>query len=175
MSGTRVSRRFKFDKKTSIYLNFIGFNVAFSLIFTAVNCVASIQSVLISDPGLGTTTQITIFGVQLLTSFVFPQVIAETLGFKWSFVLGEVLFLIYIAFQAFPRWFTLIPCAILAGMGQSLVWNIFGMFLTLLSRNYSIITGKSFPEVQLSVYGFSSAIFLLCKRKALLSYNVDVF
>jgi hypothetical protein len=99
----------KLNKKQIIIKNFIAINVSFLLIFAAVNSTASIQPVLNQDGNLGTTSQMIIFCVQMLTSLVFPQLIIETLGFKIGLVLSEFLQLTYIAVQIYPKSFTLIP------------------------------------------------------------------
>ena len=97
------------SEKQAIIKNFIAINLSFLFLFAAVNSTASIQSVLNQDGNLGTISQMILFGVQILTSLVLPQLIIETLGFKIGLVLSELLQLAYIGIQIYPKSYTLIP------------------------------------------------------------------
>ena len=97
------------NEKARIIKNLIAINASFLFIFASINSIASIQPVLNQHENLGVTSQTVIFAVQLITCLVFPMIVIEMLGFKWTMALGELFFLSYIVFQALPEWYTLIP------------------------------------------------------------------
>jgi hypothetical protein len=106
----KLLTKLKFNSESSrIIKNLFAVNLSFVALFSAFNSTSSVQSVLNQEAGLGTTSQAIIFGSQLLTSLVLPQVISKTLGFKWAMTLGEFLILTYIAMQLYPRWSTIVP------------------------------------------------------------------
>lgn len=97
-------------EKVNLIKNVIAFNLSFVLIYASLNCVTTIQSVIIEDGTLAIVTQITRFVVQLIGSFVLPQVCYEKYGSKWTLALSELLAFIYLAAQIFPKWSVFIPC-----------------------------------------------------------------
>lgn len=99
----------KLKEKPTVIKNFIAINVAFVLLFAAVNCAASFQPILNTDGNIGTISQSVTYGVQIITCIVLPQVLCELVGFKYGLILGEILHTTYISIQIYPKWFTLIP------------------------------------------------------------------
>ncbi len=97
------------SKKATIIKNLIAINASFLFIFSAINSVASVQTVLNQKENLGVTSQVVIFAVNALTCLVFPSIVIDMIGFKWTMALAEVFFLCYIGFQALPEWYTLMP------------------------------------------------------------------
>ena len=97
------------SKKATIIKNLIAINASFLFIFASINSVASIQPVLNQEENLGVTSQVVIFAVQTVTCLVFPSIVLEVLGFKWTMALAELFFLSYIGFQALPTWYSLMP------------------------------------------------------------------
>jgi hypothetical protein len=97
------------SRKAYLIKNFIAINVSFVLVYSAVNCVASIQSIVNQDENLGTTSQSVNFAFNILTSLVLPQIIRELFGFKLGLALGQFLALTYVVVQIYPTWLTLIP------------------------------------------------------------------
>jgi hypothetical protein len=115
---------FKLSKKHTIIKNLVAINLSFLFIFAAVNSVASIQPVLNQTENLGITSQIVMFSVNTITNLVFPSIVIQLIGFKWTMVLAELFYLTYIAFQALPTWWTLMPTSVLSGFSQSLLWFV---------------------------------------------------
>jgi len=97
------------SSRVNIIKNLIAINASFLFIFASINSVASIQPVLNQQENLGVTSQVVIFAVQTVTCLVFPSLVLEIFGFKWTMALAELFFLSYIGFQALPEWYTLMP------------------------------------------------------------------
>jgi hypothetical protein len=100
------------SQKGYIIKNFIAINVSFVLLYSASNCVTSIQSIINQDEGLGTASQSVNFAANILTALVFPQLIRDLLGFKLALTFGEFLALTYVIVQIYPTWLTFIPSKI---------------------------------------------------------------
>ena len=100
---------FKLSEKAKIIKNLIVINVSFFLTFAAFNSVASVQAILNQSENLGITTYFIMFALQIVTCLVFPSILFHLLGFKWSMLVCEIFFLLFIAFQALPEWYTLLP------------------------------------------------------------------
>ncbi len=97
------------SSRVNIIKNLIAINASFLFIFASINSVASIQPVLNQQENLGVTSQVVIFAVQTVTCLVFPSLVLEIFGFKWTMAIAELFFLSYIGFQALPEWYTLMP------------------------------------------------------------------
>jgi hypothetical protein len=100
---------FELNEKSKIIKNLLAFNVAFVLLFASINSSASIQPILNQDGNLGISSQMIVYGVQVLTSLVFPQIVCDFIGYKFAMVLSEVFQLTYICMQIYPTWATLTP------------------------------------------------------------------
>ena len=99
----------KLSETQRIIKNLIAINLSLFFIFGAFNDILAVQNVLNKNINLGTTAQALIFGSMTVTCLVFPQLIIDALGFKWSLFISEFGFAFYIAANAYPAWYTLIP------------------------------------------------------------------
>ena len=97
------------SRRNYILKNFLVLNVAFVLLYAAVNCIGSLQSVVNQNASLGTTSQSVNFAVNLLTCLVIPQVFIELMGFKLALALGQFLNMTWIIVQIYPDWITFMP------------------------------------------------------------------
>ena len=66
-----------------------------------------------------------------------PSFLIKTLKVKWTMVLSVITYSIYIAAQFYPEFYTLIPTAILLGMGAAPLWAAKCTYLT---QVFSIIS-----------------------------------
>ena len=103
----------KLSEKNKIIKNLLAVDISFMLILAAINCVSVIQPVLNQDGGLGLASQSVNFGTAIIGSIVIPSIVCKIFGFKWGMFIGECLILTYVAFQALPKWETLIPSCFL--------------------------------------------------------------
>ena len=146
-----------------IIKNLISFSTVYLFMFSAVNTTLSIQSVLNQDKGLGTISSTVAFSVQLITCLVLPLFISDLIGFKWTLVISESCYLLYIASNFYPRYYTSLPGSAFMGLAQSLAWTVFGIYFQILSKNYSRVTKSSFLSTQNLFLGIFGALFMICK------------
>ena len=101
----------KIEKNTKerVIKNLLALYFAFLLMFAASNGMTSIQSILNSDGSLGVISQIVIFCIQIPLSIVFPAIFIEIIGFKKTMVIIEIGYAIFVASNAYPRYYTILP------------------------------------------------------------------
>jgi len=81
-----------------------------------------------SEDGLGTFAQATIYLALIFSSMFLPSWIIQKIGLKWTMVISQLCYSTYTAAQFYPSFYTLIPAAILVGLG--------GAPLVLIINNY---------------------------------------
>ena len=101
--------------KLQIMKNVLLVGGSWILLFTSYRSIANLQSSLNSDSGLGTAS-LSIIYVALIVSCIFlPTTLMQKLGIKWTIVFSQCAFILYIAANMYPRYYTLIPAAIVLG------------------------------------------------------------
>lgn len=79
----------KFSNKQRVLKNFLSLTISYVLLYASVNSNGSVQSIFNQHENLGTTSQMIQFLTEVFTTLVIPQLICETLGFKFSLILGQ--------------------------------------------------------------------------------------
>lgn len=111
LTNTNTSKRSKFLVLKNLFI--VGLSWVF--FFTAYSSIANLQSSLNSDGGLGTASLSTIY-VSLICSCIFlPTILIKKLGVKWTIICSQFAYISYIAANMYPRYYTLIPTAIILG------------------------------------------------------------
>ena len=95
----------------------IGFGWIFQ--FTAYTSISNLQSSLNSDDGLGTISLSVIYVSIILSCIFLPSALIKQLGVKWTILLSQAAYLLYIAANLYPRYYTLLPAAIILGAGAA--------------------------------------------------------
>ncbi|KAJ2949243.1 hypothetical protein O0L34_g6193 [Tuta absoluta] len=126
-------------------------SIAFMVQFTAWHGAANLQSSINVDEGLGTASLAAKYSAVLISSFFMPVVIIKWLGTKWAMMVCFAAYMPYIASQLHPTFYTLIPAAILAGMGAAPLWCAMCTYLAIVSEAHSKIS-KTSMEVYIARY-----------------------
>ena len=109
LSEEFVSDTVWLKSKGSIMKNLLVISAAWMLQFTAFQSISNLQSSLNSDEGLGTASLCTIYVTLVLSCLLLPPIMIRNIGLKWTIVISQITYLIYIAANLFPRWYTLMP------------------------------------------------------------------
>ncbi len=80
----------KISDKQRVVKNFLSLTISYVLLFASVNSNGSVQAIFNQHEKLGTTSQMIQFLTEVLTTLVIPQLICETIGFKFSIILGQL-------------------------------------------------------------------------------------
>ncbi|XP_020680415.1 UNC93-like protein 3 [Dendrobium catenatum] len=109
---------------------------AFLFIFSAYGAAQNLQSTVNTEQGLGTTSM----GILYLsfTFFsVFASVVVRWLGSKKALVLGTTGYLLFIASNLKPLWYTMVPASFYLGFTASIIWVGQGTYLTSAARRHA--------------------------------------
>ena len=86
-----------FAKKLRILKNLIVIGLGWVLLFTAYQSISNLQISLNNDQGLGTASLSTIYVTIVLFCLFIPNVMISNLGLKWTIIISQCIYLIYIA------------------------------------------------------------------------------
>lgn len=75
------------------------------------------SSVNVTRPVLGITSQAVYHGSVILSSVFLPSLVTSKLGLKWTMIACQLVYSVFILAQFYPSFYTLIPAAIVAGLG----------------------------------------------------------
>lgn len=95
--------------KKRIIKNLLVLSFAWVFLFTSYFSLLSLQSSLNSNANLGTTCLSVIFITLIVASFFFPVLLVRFLGIKWTLIVCQVGYLIYLLVNLYASWYTLIP------------------------------------------------------------------
>lgn len=89
--------------------NLIVISLSWVFLFTGFFSLANLQSSLNSDANLGTTCMSVIYVTLIVASTFFPKLLIRFFGLKWTIVVAQFGYLIYVVSNLYPTWFTLLP------------------------------------------------------------------
>ena len=144
-------KRFRFKK------NLLFLCLSFILIFSAFRAIQNLQSSLNAQDSLGIIAMTCVHGTMCLTCLWAPMVINNVTA-KWTLVIGMFSFILWIAANFFPRFYTLIPFGIIAGVGQGILWTAESSYILKLAFDSSRVTRDGIEKEVFRFHG----IFLAC-------------
>ncbi|GIY87956.1 UNC93-like protein [Caerostris extrusa] len=109
--------------KVRIIKNLALISLAFFLLFTAYDGLSMLQSTMNKKEGIGVISQAVGYISFCTSSLLFPKYVIKKLGCKITLFISILLYLPFIAGNFYPKWYIMIPGAILAGMGASTLWG----------------------------------------------------
>ena len=121
-------------EKRGIYKNLFLISAAFLLHFTAFNTTSSLQSSI--NRGLGTAQGSVIYGALALSSMFVPSILIEKMTVKWAMVVSVFCYSTNIAAQFYPKYYTLLPTAVVLGLGAAPLWTAQCTYFTQIAHRY---------------------------------------
>ena len=97
------------SSRKSIYKNLLVIGLAWIFLFTAYSSIANLQSSLNRTKGLGTAGLSTIYISLVISCLFVPPAMIKKLGLKWTILISQCTYTIYMAANIYPRWYTIIP------------------------------------------------------------------
>ncbi|XP_067000516.2 UNC93-like protein [Anabrus simplex] len=141
--------------------NVVMVGVVFMMHFTATLGVTHLQSSVNAAEGLGTSALAAQYAGLVFSSLVVTVYLINKLGCKWSIVVAIIAHMPYMAGQLYPRVYTLVPTALIMGMGTALLWSAKCTYLCVISEANSQLTGAALKTVRDKAIGVFFMIFLL--------------
>ena len=80
--------------------------------------------------GLGTYSNVAVYAALVLSCMFLPTFIIKTFTVKWGLVMCMFCYTAYIATQFYPQFYTIIPGAIIVGIGAAPMWSAKCTYLT---------------------------------------------
>ncbi|KAH3810886.1 protein unc-93 homolog A-like [Dreissena polymorpha] len=137
--------------------NFVLLCISFILIFNAFRAIQNLQSTMNNADNLGIISMACVHGTMCLTCLWAPMLI-NNLTAKWTIVIGMFTYILWIAGNFYPTFYTLIPLGIQAGVGKGILWTAESSYLLKLSYDYSRVTREGFEREMFRFHG----VFLAC-------------
>ena len=89
--------------------------------------------------GLGTYSNVAVYVALVISCMFLPSYVIKTFTAKWGLVMCMFCYTTYIATQFYPEFYTIIPGAIIVGIGAAPMWSAKCTYLTQVSHHFIII------------------------------------
>ena len=126
--------------------NLLALSTTFFIIQSAYMSLQNLASSLLATDGLGLSCLATTYGFYAISCLSSPVVI-QFLGTKWAIVVAVCTYTLYIAMNFFPKYYTLIPAAVLMGIGAGPLWSAQGTHLTTSAINLANIKSETHEAI----------------------------
>lgn len=128
--------------------NVIVLGIAFMLHFTAFHGTANLQSSVNTDGDVGTYTLAAMYGSLILSNIFLPVAVISWLGCKWTIAVSFFAYMPFIAAQAYPQIYTLVPAGMFVGLGGGPLWCAKCTYLTVVAEAFAaLLRGETKQDV----------------------------
>ncbi|XP_071443973.1 UNC93-like protein [Hetaerina americana] len=141
-------------EKWRILKNVTVVSVAFMFQFTAFQGTANLQSSINAKDGLGTVSLSAIYAALVASCVLVPTLLIRRLTVKWTLSLSMLCYAPYIAAQFYPQFFTLVPTAVIVGLGAAPMWASKATYLTQVGGVYAKLTNQPVDAIVVRFFGF---------------------
>ena len=151
--------------------NVLVISLCFLLLFTAFNGLQFLQSSLHTEEGLGLAC-ISVLYAALAAATLFglaPAVISK-IGHKWTMVGGMSTYFLWVLMNGYATWYTMIPAAILVGLGAGPLWVAKAAYLTITATNVASQGGEEMEVLTHRYFGVFFFTFALCKSPLIVRF-----
>ncbi|XP_045611694.1 UNC93-like protein [Procambarus clarkii] len=139
VSGVKVLTPEEKREKISIIKNIIIISIAFMFLFTSYNSMANLQSSI--NKVDGTAALSTLYGALVVSCCFLPSWFIKTLKVKYTMAVCMLCYSTYIAAQFYPQIYTLVPTAVILGLGAAPMWSAKCTYLTKVGARYAELVG----------------------------------
>ncbi|KAK4316098.1 hypothetical protein Pmani_012742 [Petrolisthes manimaculis] len=144
-------------EKKAIMKNIIIISIAFLFLFTSYNSMANLQSSI--NKKLGTSSLTTIYVALVVSCCFLPSIFIKKLKTKYTMAVCMLGYSSYIAAQFYPEYYTLIPTAILLGLGAAPMWSAKCSYLTKVGSRYAELIGDDSEVIITRFFGIFFLFF----------------
>jgi len=129
------------------------------LLFTAFQSMANLQSSINKVEGLGTTSLAVIYAALVVSCMFVPTLLIKKLTVKWTMVVSIFCYSTYIAAQFHPQFYTLVPGAIILGLGAAPMWSAKCTYLSQVGNIYGELTDQPVEPIIVKFFGIFFLFF----------------
>ena len=142
--------------------NVLIISLCFMLLFTAFNGLQFFQSSLHTEEGLACVS--VLYASFVITGLLgVAPLIINKIGPKWTMVVGTCTYLLWVLMNGHATWYTMIPAAILVGLGAGPLWVAKAAYLTVTATNVANKGGEDMEVITHRYFGVFFFTFALCK------------
>lgn len=148
------------EKKTlrlKILKNIVIISIAFVFLFTSYNSMANLQSSI--NEVDGTASLSTLYAALVVSCCFVPSWLIKKLRTKYTMALCMLGYSTYIAAQFYPEIYTLVPTAIILGMGAAPMWSAKCTYLTKVGAMYGELVGEDSEVIITRFFGIFFLFF----------------
>merc|ERR1719510_1467114 len=98
-------------------------------------------------------------GTMVVSSLFVPTIMIKKLTVKWTMVVSIFGYSVYIGTQFYPEFYTLIPGAIVLGLGAAPMWSAKCTYLSQVGNIYGQLTDKPVEPIIVSFFGIFFLFF----------------
>jgi len=147
------------QEKSSIMKNVIVISFAFLLLFTSFQSMSFLQSSINKIDGLGTWSNVAVYAALVASCMFLPSYVIKTFTVKWGLVMCMFCYTTYIATQFYPQFYTIIPGAIIVGIGAAPMWSAKCTYLTQVGNRYAELSGVAVEPIIVRFFGIFFLFF----------------
>ncbi|KAK8737945.1 hypothetical protein OTU49_004314 [Cherax quadricarinatus] len=155
--GAKVLTPEEKKERLAITKNIIIISVAFTFLFTSYNSMANLQSSI--NKVDGTAALSTLYGALVLSCCFLPSWLIKTLKVKYTMAICMLCYSTYIAAQFYPQIYTLVPTAIILGLGAAPMWSAKCTYLTKVGARYAELVGDDKEVIITRFFGIFFLFF----------------
>uniref|UniRef100_A0A1I8J7I0 Amiloride-sensitive sodium channel n=2 Tax=Macrostomum lignano TaxID=282301 RepID=A0A1I8J7I0_9PLAT len=146
--------------KSWVFCRVICVAISFVLLLSSYYGIKFMQSSINAQQGLGTASLAVVYASVLFSSLVLANPLVETIGPKHCLSFAMLGYMSYIAFNAYPSFYTLIPASMIVGLCSAPLWASMARYNMQLASLYSAAAGggKSLAASSALVFGLFYAI-----------------
>ena len=137
--------------------NVLVISLCFFLLFLAYDGLQFLQSSLHTEEGLGlATVSVMHAAISAATLFGVAPAIINKIGHKWTMVACMMAYLLWMLMNGHASWYTMIPSALLLGMGAAPLWVAAAAYLTITATN---IASQSGGDMNVIIHRYFGVFF----------------
>ncbi|KAL3858703.1 hypothetical protein ACJMK2_008964 [Sinanodonta woodiana] len=145
--------------KFQIIKNVVAVSFGFLFLFASFQSLSNLQSSLNKEAGLGVIGLSVIYAALVVSCMFLPPVIIAHLGCKWTVAFSMLCYILYMAANFYAIWGTIIPAAIILGLGAAPLWSAKCTYLTQAGVWYAKMTGTTEDDTINRFFGVFFMIF----------------
>ena len=134
-------------------------SLCFLLLFTAYNGLQYLQSSLHTEAGLGLATISVLYGSLAAANLMgLASVGISQIGHKWTMVVCMSTYLMWVLMNGHATWYTMIPSAVLVGLGAGPLWVAAAAYLTVTA---SSVACKGREQMQVIIHRYFGILYFM--------------
>ncbi|CAF1423537.1 unnamed protein product [Adineta steineri] len=145
------------------YKNLFVISIAFLLQFTAFNGIQNLQSSLNTEANVGVNSSSIIYVCLILSSIFLPHPLMSIFGLKWTLVMSQIPYVLFVAANYYPKAYLMYPTAALVGLAAAPLWTSKGSYLTDSGSKYALKYNFDKNTILNRFFGIFFAFFQSCQ------------